>query len=325
LNTVVNRKMKHILFILFLLQLAQPSSSKSREFDRQVNELKKYLEAYDNLPRYMDEYTALKNLPVTKQEIKDAIKYGYYERPFNKKKDSVVAWIPMEILQENIIDGIKAMISARDFRKYDLPSLFRNTALNILRSEDSMLYIFSFQEKGAGSYDTRIALFHYTGLDPDLASYRSLEGGYLEGKQYGVFIAQGYDTIYTFKEAKWTKYLLFGLVRPCSSCLPAYMINLVHFQDSVFVSDFSYGVETRNSNNEMSYDAETKTITAIHEGSMGSRVCGCRDNNLPDPPETEEEDTEGPEKRCECVFRYDGNSFRLVKSCWSIISEDEGQ
>ena len=313
------------LLVTILLFLSCPcaaiASDKGKTFWGLVEETKQYLAIYDELTPLGDGYYRTKKLQLTKQELQKLFGEAKEADAFTKPKDSVLQEIAIELMQQKITRNIEKMIQHKEFTRYDLHFLFANTGLSVAVAPDKKLYNFSFDAKNGGSYRMMISVTHYTGLDPVLArAASSLEEEKPSGP-YAIFHSDGYDRIDTISSTAGTKYVLTSTIRTCNLCF-VNTVDLVSFRDSVFLQEFHHAVELRTWDEAMKYDPATRTIAVAYNTDDLTRDCSCGEV-AQDNEQKQGEEKELYLRHCECLFRYDGDNFKLVRKCWELVEKED--
>lgn len=285
-----------------------------------IKETKGYLAIYEELTPLGNSYYSLRKLPLSNKELGRLTREVTEAGAFTKRRDSVMHEIAIPIMQQKITRNIQKMIEDEDLANYDLHVQFANTGLTVAVAPDKKLYNFSFDAKNGGSYRMSISLVHYTGLDPRLARLTSS----LEEKPAGPYVtfrSDGYDRIDTISSTEGTKYVLTSTVRACNLCFVS-TLDLVSFRDSAFVQEFSYSVELRTWEETIKYDSATRTITVAYQTDDLTRTCGCGVDRM-DNEEDTTDDKDLPHRLCECMFRYDGVEFKLIKQCSELLEAEQ--
>ncbi|MDR0872145.1 MAG: hypothetical protein LBN27_01590 [Prevotellaceae bacterium] len=298
--------MKQLLSILLIaiLSTSVVYGQKTGNFEKLIEETNRYLNVYDGLTPF-GEYYSVKELGLTKKEIKEIVSYNNDCIP--TKKDSIEAHDAIMFFQDLIIKNIGKIIEHKEFYKLndnDLP------ALGIIKSKDNKLYNFKLYENSGGSYHSCFSIMFYRDNSTLINAEYSTEGD-----SESFFKRDGYVGIDTINTSDGTKYVLTGWVQGCNACFET-SIELVQFKDGEWINDFSYSVESRSYNEVLLYDPKTKTISVEYETDDLTQSCTCEQKQ---EPEYDSYFDWNNRKSCECTFVFNGETFELAKQCWEII------
>jgi len=292
--------MKKKLLVLLLLSVifcdAQNKSLKSA-----ITNLNNQLDIYQTLHPFGAEYYAIKDLKLTKTELKDA--YG----ETLETTDSIESIEALGFIQDRIHNLLDLVLKHKKAKTIDFTKAF-NDNLAVIRSPDNKLYNFSIDEKTGGSYRSRISWIyylegeHFVNIDDSIDDNTS------------TFNSDGYTEIKNFTTFNTTKYLLFGSVRGCGACYEEY-VTMVHFEDDHFVLDFEYSITSRLAEQRIFFDEVSLALSVFYETDDLTQDCYCdnedNSNNLNVLNDEDDQQT----LICSCLFEFDGKTFRLSKHC----------
>lgn len=292
-------------FVLFLGLTGV--SQKKEDFKKLVEQTNYYLENYNRLDFIgADTYHSVKDLKLSKNDLKEIIKQSDKEKDFSTNRDSISNDILYSFFLEKIRFNFDEILVHKDLEKYDLKALMKNQT-DILKSDDNKLYTFWIDEKTGGSYHSRISFLYHTEV-------KNQWKWDMENADE-TFNNDGYYNLYTLKtDSDETLYILAGNVRGCGTCIGSY-IDVVSVENGGFNHIFSYSVSFRSGWEEqgVSYNPDLKTIYVEYETSDMTTDCYCRSYS-----DYEDEFR----KKCECIFVFNGTTFELVKESWEKINEE---
>lgn len=294
-----------ILLLCFILFFGLTGfSQKKEDFKKLVEQTNYYLENYNRLDFLgSDMYHSVRDLKLSKNDLKEITKNSDEERDFSINRDSISNDILYSFFLEKINLNFDKIFSHKDFGKYDLVSLMKNR-IDILKSDDNKLYTFSIDEKTGGSYRSRISFVYHTEVKN--------QWKWIMENPDETFNNDGYYNLYTLKtDSDETLYVLEGSVRGCGTCIGSY-IDVVSVENGIFNNVFSYSVSVRGGGGVL-YNPDLKTIYVEYETSDLTGNCYCRNHS------DFEDDFR---KKCECVFVFNGTTFELVKESWEKINEE---
>lgn len=298
-------KPKYILLWIFLFFGLMGIAQQKENFKKLVEQTNYYLGNYDKLEFLgSDAFHSIKEFKLSKIDLQEITRQSDGEKVFSMKRDSISNDKLYSFFLEKISLHFDKIFSHKDFEKYDLVALMKNY-IDILKSEDNKLYTFSIDEKTGGSYRSRISFVYHTEIKDQ---WKWDMGGNNE-----IFHNDGYDKIYTLKtESDETLYVLEGSVRGCGTCIGMY-IDVVKIENNNYVKDFAYDLQMRSGSGGFEYDANKKTIHVEYQTDDLTRDCYCGSYS---------EYEHDFNKKCECVFMFNGTTFELIKESWEKITEE---
>jgi hypothetical protein len=209
-----------------------------------------------------------------------------------------------------IADKLQKILSWKNIDDYDLTLLLKNH-IGAIQSPDGKLYNFAFDQKTGGTYHSAISLVHYNpGDGKPSQSFIADES---------VFNKDGYDSIDTIHTRQGVKYILSGSVVGCTTCIGSY-IDMIHFANGKFISDFNYNVGTRtnrdfedtNDSSIIAYNAKLHTISINYYTNDNAPGCNCGKKGAIPFEEYVGDDSPRPE-HVTCLYAFRGNGFVLKK------------
>jgi len=306
-----------IISFLSVFLIAQNSKS----LDRHIEIVNTYLEAYAQLSPYDDSYYALKTSGLPKKRIKQ-IKNDPNYGELSKNRDSINNQDLIYEFQDLIVEQVNTIVLHPKFAANTTQKL--HDELSIVTSENHKLYNFSLDAKNGGTYRAVISWMHYTEMDSALLNVNSDDSDeHNLPDVYDVFEGDGYYEIYTIETSEETKYLLFRNVKTCSTCFFSY-IQLVSIEDNHFKNDYEFEIDYRMDNVQINYDHEVKTIQIIQTTDDLTEDCYCVYDdylNYKDNKSLNTTTEASKTLQCECMFKFNGNTFELIKSCWEQIKD----
>lgn len=202
-------------------------------------------------------------------------------------------------LQERIMFNLFLLTRHPDFGEHDIQEL-SFPGLGIAHSEDKKLFSFSIEEKGGGTYRSRLSLLYFS--DAENPPRPEAPEALLDNSLYPDFHRDGYSEIHMLGPEEDRSYLLLGWVQGCGSCFHSYAKLVRQGKEDLDIV-FELDLELRNWETAVEYDPKTQTIRVHYKTDDMSPLC---------PGETEaefsEEDMEWG-RPCECTFVFDGNTF----------------
>ncbi|PKQ61973.1 hypothetical protein BZG02_13615 [Labilibaculum filiforme] len=281
-------------------------------FNMLVAEANSYLDSYGQLSPFDDSHHAFNQIKLLPNDRDEILKHQEdFEFVTN---DSIGNYDLIVYLQGKIKNKLNEIFDHKDFNEANLAKLNSGGDLVVVKSSDGKLYNFSLDEKTGGTYRSRISWMNFVGINAtDL--YKSLDFKSSEKLPaiFSVFEGDGFTGIYAITTNVGIKYVLTGYVRGCSSCHLTF-VQLVHLNSNQFELDFDYSVYLREWDTGVSYDPETNTIVSDYVTDDLTTTCDCS-NRLTKhkSKDSDENDEEGIEKNCHCIFEFDGSNFILVK------------
>ncbi len=294
-----------ILF-LFVFAVFTTMQSQSRSYIKRIEKLNEYASFYEKLNPF-DEHTKLSDLKLSKKDTKE-IKSDENEVFLTTNKDVADTYTLIYFLQDKMENLINEITHHKDFTQYDITKLIDFETIHIAKSNDNKLFNFTFDEKTGGTYRSQISIMHYV---------------YEKELNYDLFSVDGYYDIKTINSSEGTKYILIGSVQGCSSCFEEH-ISLVTFKNNAFTSDFEYSINYRDGETaNLSYDDIYQTITANYITDDLTYECYC-ENELDTNPDSVYNSNVVAEnlnqKKCSCVFIFNGTTFKVNKGSFEIIT-----
>lgn len=296
-----------ILLLCFILFFGLTGfSQKKEDFKKLVEQTNYYLENYNRLDFLgSDMYHSVRDLKLSKNDLKEITKNSDEERDFSINRDSISNDILYSFFLEKINLNFDKIFSHKDFGKYDLVSLMKNR-IDILKSDDNKLYTFSIDEKTGGSYRSRISFVYHTEVKN--------QWKWIMENNDEIFSNDGYYNLYTLKtNSGETLYILEGSVRGCGTCVGMY-IDVIKVENGNYTKDFSYNIYLRSGSGGFEYDSNSKTIYVEYQTDDLTSNCSCRN--------TSSEYEDDFHKKCVCIFVFNGRTFELVKESWEKITEE---
>ena len=294
---IVKNKVLALLFLFFFTFCN--AQNKSIKFA--IKNLNKQLEVYQTLNPFGAEYYAIKDLKLTKAELKEA--YG----ETMETTDSIENIEAMGFIQDRIHNQLDLVLKHKKAKTIDFTKVF-NDNLAVIKSPDNKLYNFSIDEKTGGSYRSRISWMYY------LLNGQFVNVDYSIEDETPPFNSDGYTEIKSFRTFNTTRYLLMGSVRGCGACFEEY-VTLVHFEDDHFILDFEYSITSRLAEQRIFFDEDSRALSVFYETDDLTQDCYCEneDNstNLNVLSDVDDQQT----LICSCLFEFDGKTFRLSKRC----------
>ncbi|MDG5816149.1 hypothetical protein QA601_13730 [Chitinispirillales bacterium ANBcel5] len=298
-----------ILFTVILLPIIVFGQTKS-DFEKLIEETNQYLNQYSLLSPFADEYYSISTFGLSKKEIKEDFEDEYYDEMLSENKDSIQSYYMIMYFQRKITENINQIVKHPYFCKVSIKELLNSNELSIVVSEDNKLYNFSFDEKTGGTYRSRISITHYTEFFPQdstqLAEFNSF------------FKSDGYNGIFTLKTDEGTKYVLTSSARVCLSCFET-SVRLITFKDNEFKEEFKYSVSSRDWNEGVSYNHETKTIAVDYHIDDLTPQCYCSGETDEDKFSFDVFADNEYSINCKCKFVFNGKTFELVEESWKKV------
>jgi hypothetical protein len=274
-----------------------------------VDTLNDYLTSYDTI-HSMSAYSRqdMQKLKLTKSDI-DTLMIDADE------DHNVRGFMVAEYYQGYIDDLISKVLSHPKIIKYDLNRILQN--IGVTKSDDGKIYDLILPENTGGSYRSNFSYLHYRAENGKIYNF-SLTSLKDDSTRNKLLNQDGADTIYTLQTKHGPKYLLYGSVQGCNTCIGEY-IQLIHFDSKgKLYMDFSFSTGERmnydNDNNEdpqgISYDDQKKEIIMKHNAN-DDQLCDCRTDAQ------KENNADLPNlrigKKMICVFKFNGDTFVLDK------------
>ena len=291
----------------------------SVSFQTLIAETNSYLKSYGKVSAYGADNYSFVEVGLTEADVSELLLDTAYVEFITD--DSIGSFDLIFFLQDKIVSNINRITSRKDFDQYDILELLESDELSIVKSEDGKLYNFSIDEKTGGTYRSRISWMYYT--EAGLGETATVEQ--ISEKElpilYTAFEGDGYSSIFTINTSSGILYVLTGGVRGCSMCFLTF-IQLVHFENGQFMTDFYYSVDSRTWDSEIVYDEETKTIKVVYETDDLTPYCSCDEvfeNQTDAYNYSDEEDSVS--FKCHCLFEFTGSNFELVKQSSEQVKE----
>ncbi|WP_196887900.1 hypothetical protein [Aureivirga sp. CE67] len=304
--------MKTLITLFFLPFLA--FSQTKADFNKLIEDTNEYLTQYSKLRAYGEEYYPISEFGLSKREIKKLLIDADYDATLSKNKDSIQNYHMIFYFQEKITKRINQIVRHQDFQKVNIQELITSDELSIVISDDNKLFNFSMDAKTGGTYRSRISIMHYTDFAPqDSAQLTQFQD---------FFASDGYNNIYTLPTDEVIKYVMTGYVRGCSYCFQTF-VCLVSFKDNQFKEEFSYSVDSRDWNDGVFYDHDTKTINVDYHVDDLTSYCYCGGEN--DKKEFDYDKFADNETliNCQCKFVFNGLTFELVEESWKKVNYED--
>ena len=291
--------MTKLLFFLFITASNLVNSQSNNSFKKLIDNTNNYLSYYSNLNPYTD-YYSLKTFNFSKEEHLALLEEANYDATLTPNKDSIASYHIIQYFQDKIIKNIHQITSHKQFDNKDIKALLHcnDVDLLIVVSNDKKLYNFSLDEKTGSTYRSRISIMHYTDFNSSTTE-----------DPYALFSGDGFNNIYAIKTKEGTKYVLTSNVKGCTYCFETSAL-LVRPEKGGFVQDFKHAMTSRSWEGGVSYNPEKKQIIVDYIPDDLTTSCYCDDevklatsNN--EPPNIE--------KRCRCIFDFNGVNFELSK------------
>lgn len=280
-----------------------------RSFNTLLDQTNRYLSVYAELPTY-EAYYILKDLDLTKKEIRDLIKEGSQTNGhFTNESDSIESFDLIMYLNTEILNNLDKLLAHDEFSFEGINQLKRDIDLAIIVSEDRKLYNFSLADKHGGTYRSRTSKSLYIHSELD-----SVTNKLIEKKVYPSLSSDGLNGIYLIKTSEGDKYVLTGYVRGCSYCFED-NIQVVKFENGVAKVEFIYSVNSRDWEGSITYHPERKLIRVDYNTDDLTTDCNCV-NTAIEEVYNESDYSELNTKKCHCTFEFNGVNFELVKEGW---------
>lgn len=265
-----------------------------------VKETENFFERYDTI-RLSDTYS-INQLKLPKKLRRQLT---------SVEKDSVDGMEVIDAIRDLIDENIQKILKWKGIEQYDISLVFRN-CLYVVKSPDRKLYSLSFDAKTGGSYKSRISYIYYiTDKGTPISLYAVSES------ENGVFNQDGYSSIDTINTKEGTKYLLMGSVVGCNSCF-GYYVDLVQYKKGEFITDFNYKVDSSTAwyhpeadgSPLIEYDSKQRKIYISYNTDSLTPGCNCGTYGS---IATNDEYDENKVKSVDCVYTFNGKSFKLTK------------
>lgn len=280
-----------------------------KSFNTLLNQTNRYLSVYAELPTY-EEYYTIKDLDLTKREIKDLINEGSQTGGyFTNESDSIESFDLIMYLNMEILDNLDKLLAHDKFSFESISQLKGDIDFNMVVSEDHNLYNFSLADKHGGTYRSRTSksLYVHNKLD-------SVTNKPIKKKVYPSLSGDGLNGIYLLKTSEGDKYVLTGYVRGCSYCFEN-NIQVIKFEKGEVKVEFDYSVNSRDWGESIIYDQEAKRIHINYVTDDLTTDCNCV-NAASGEGYDESNYSELNTKKCHCTFEFNGVNFELVKESW---------
>ncbi len=309
---------KLFLVAVSLLFISNSTVAQSQEsFDRLIDKANHYLEIYSSLTPNSEEYTNIKNLNISRADIKEMKIESKDDDYVFKNRFTIEKFFLIFFIQDKIELNINALLAHSQFKNNNIDSLLNNE-ISIIKSDDNKLYNFSMDEKTGGTYRSRISWMYYTDLNID--SINLLNQNLTDKiNPYEEFQSDGFSEIYTLDTEEGVKYVLTANVRGCSYCF-GNSIRLIQFRNGGFTTDFLYSTYSRSWDSGITYDNETRIIDVSYQTDDLTSYCNCSDDPEDDyEAETLDIDENFIFRNCSCTFKFNGKTFVLSKECMEVV------
>jgi len=164
-------------------------------------------------------------------------------------------WKLIDSLNTQVEKVLFEVLNDKNIVKYKIDTLIH---LNVTKSADNKVFIFSFYENTGGSYKSNVNIIHYrlSNGQPKAKGLNFCEGEVQGGDDYGGTI----DKIIILKANNKTKYLALGGGVGCSTCEfdDAFLFNI---DTNDLQTDFCLHVDFRQGDGELKYNPKDKTLS----------------------------------------------------------------
>ena len=259
--------------------------SQSKSFKKLAADLNNLTDIYGNLMPFQISQVALKDYGLTAADFTET-----YVQFLSQDKDSVDVSTLQDYLKIKIAQKLDQLTAHKDFGTFDLSKLL---TISYIKSPDSKLYNFIYDENTGGTYQSRVPYIYYIGQ---------------KGKHPEDFYHNdGYNSIIPLQTGGGLRYILSGTVTGCGTCQRQY-IKVVHYKDGLPIEDFDYTLDVRaGMDNSIDYNIEDKTITVHYFTDDLAQYCQCNDGDT-----KYNDDALDTVHQCTCVFKFNGSTFELV-------------
>ncbi|RFZ94802.1 hypothetical protein D0C36_04505 [Mucilaginibacter conchicola] len=276
-----------------------------------VDELNYYLRANDSIAAFG--YYDPKVYRLRKSEIDSLLKNDESAEAKGKVQGSSLN----PYLQYYADSLLRKVLNNKAIVKYSLDSILD---MAVAVSPDKRLFSLSYAANTGGSYKERRSYIHYRPAHAPVLNYYAEE----QNTDSLIFNTDGFYYIDTISAKGGIKYLLFGTIQGCNSCLGEY-VQLAHFKNGKAAIDFSYNIDHGLYSEEeaIEFDAKTKKISVNLVPTKDELFdCDCNTSDARAAlhsgysPKADSLDVSSKLKTAKflkCIFRFNGNTFVLDK------------
>lgn len=181
----------------------------------------------------------------------------------------------------------KTMRSLIDQYSFEDVLHFNQNNIEMKWSADGRFFNYSINGKAGGTFQSRDSKSFYCSEDGVLYDVTGIS-------------SNGIAKIYTIESESQTKYLLLELTQSCTTC-HIQKVNLVHFVNGKYISDFTYAMQNREGNLEIEYKEDTQRIKIHYTTDDMQSYCDCDQSSSWDN-RTYVEKLEDETEHCFCEF-----------------------
>ncbi|MEM5564909.1 hypothetical protein WNY78_07325 [Psychroserpens sp. AS72] len=303
--------MKKLIFLFSLFLFVLSTSAQPNSLKKSIDELNTYLSVYDSLSSHGEHYYTPKLLKLTHQDL-----IKEFGEPL-KHIDSLETFESIGIIQSKIDKLLRQVLIHEKANTFDFKNSFHEN-LSVVVSDDNKLFNFSIDGKSGGSYQSRISWIYY--LNESIFNEYPVHDiwDFREQETPTIFEGNGYFKIDTFTALNSVYYLLHGSVRTCGACYVDY-VTLVHFDKGDFELDFEYAIDSRDYDEKIVFDKDSKTLTIQYVTDDLSEDCFCSNEEYQTywtdgktKDELFNDDETLKEQSCSCIFKFNGKTFELT-------------
>ncbi len=282
--------------------------SQNKLAQQTIDQLNEQLKIYETLTPYGDLYS-FKDLKLSKSDITS------FKNTDDVINDSLQAYAAIETIQHKIITLINVIFILKSTEDFDLTDKLYDV-ISYHKSDDDKLHNLVLYAKSGGSYQSRISVIYYK----ENTKYQKVYETYIDEGDGSLFHPDGYDSIKTLNTSTKVKYLLQGSVKTCGMCFYNYIL-LIHHNDNAFKVDFSYATDSRSYDTILDYNDSNKTITINYQtDDLSGPDCFCENNNKANTKNIVDDII--LEKKCKCLFKFNGETFVLKEESETILKRN---
>ncbi|TFF35200.1 hypothetical protein [Mucilaginibacter psychrotolerans] len=274
-----------------------------------VDEANEYLTENDAILPF-DNYDP-KDFKLTESEVDSLLKNND-----NEDKGKIVGSLLNTYVQAHADSLLDKILNHKAIIKYDLSDIL---SMAVVISSDDKLFCLSYPANTGGTYQSNKSFIHYRPGNGSVINFNVDGGGISEGKNFN---PDGFESIGMIPTPNGTKYLLYGNVVGCTTCIGEY-IQLVHFENGEVFFDFSYSISSKSGGGLITYDKQHELITVEHdpEGDNDNHTdCDCNTDDVRAALTSNNSeiadviDISGElktAKSLKCIFYFNGDTFVL--------------